>query len=54
MAKIELEGPFYELRLYAILGFAPRRNAILGQEYGTTPSCETHSLYVGILRDQGA
>jgi len=47
------------MRCYARLGLWGRAldqyricEKILGQEYGTSPSSETHSLYVGILRDE--
>ena len=49
------------MRCYARLGLRGRAldqyricEKILGQEYGTSPSSETHSLYVGILRDESA
>jgi LuxR family transcriptional regulator, maltose regulon positive regulatory protein len=49
------------MRCYARLGLRGRAldqyricEKILGQEYGTSPSSETESLYVGILRDESA
>ena len=47
------------MRCYVRLGLRGRAleqyricEKILGQEYGTTPSSETHSLYISILRDE--
>jgi two-component SAPR family response regulator len=49
------------MRCYTRLGLRGRAleqykicEKILGQEYGTTPSSETQSLYTGILRDESA
>jgi LuxR family maltose regulon positive regulatory protein len=49
------------MRCYARLGLRGRAldqywicEKILEQEYGTSPSSDTHSLYVGILRDESA
>jgi DNA-binding SARP family transcriptional activator len=49
------------MRCYARLGLRGRAlhqyrmyERILGQEYGTSPSSETQSLYIGLLRDESA